>query len=265
MDTTATAMKPLIGVTTYLEKADTEGCGRVSAAFLPETYLDAILVAGGVPVLLPPQPFDAAVIELLVNRLDGLVVAGGWDVDPSLYGQKPHPKTDVPRPERDQWEKALISEAIRQDVPLLGICRGEQMLNVALGGTLHQHLPDVIGCGQYQLGGYEYNLISVEIRPDSELGLLIDSQVLEAVPVSHHQAVDRLGDGLIATAWSDDQVVEAIEYPGNRFCMGIQWHPEELPEDSVLFRGLITAAQANSSSRLLPAMPTSSSPELNAG
>jgi putative glutamine amidotransferase len=139
------------------------------------------------------------------------------------------------------------------------------MLNVALGGTLHQHLPDVIGCGQYQLGGHEYNLISVEIRPDSELGLLIDSQVLEAVPVSHHQAVDRLGDGLIATAWSDDQVVEAIEYPGNRFCMGIQWHPEELPEDSVLFRGLITAAQANSSSRLLPAMPTSSTPELNAG
>lgn len=264
MQTTDAAMKPIIGLTTYLEQAGTDGCGTVRAAFLPETYLNPIIAAGGVPILLPPQPVMAGMIELLVGRLDGLVVPGGWDVDPSLYGQKAHPETDAPRPERDAWEQALIQEAIRQDVPLLCICRGEQLLNVTLGGSLHQHLPDVIGNGQYQPGGYNFNRIPVEIKPGSRLEQLIGADP-GTVPVSHHQAVDKLGEGLIAAAWSEDQVVEAIEYPANTFTMGIQWHPEELPEDFGLFRGFVEAARGKFLSRLLPATPTSSvTAEINA-
>lgn len=263
MHATDAAMKPVIGLTTYLEQAGTDGCGTVNAAFLPETYLKPIIAAGGVPILLPPQPVVADVVEMLIGRLDGLVVPGGWDVDPALYGQAPHPETDLPRPERDAWEQALIQEAIRQDVPLLCICRGEQLLNVTLGGTLHQHLPDVVGNGQYQPGGYNFNRIPVEIKAGSRLEQLIGSNP-GTVPVSHHQAVDKLGDGLIAVAWSEDQVVEAIEYPAATFTMGIQWHPEELPEDFGIFRGFVEAARAKFLSRLVPAAPSSVSAEINA-
>jgi putative glutamine amidotransferase len=262
METPDTAMTPVIGLTTYLEQAGTDGCGTVNAAFLPQTYLAPITAAGGIPVLLPPQPVVPGVIELLIGRLDGLVVPGGWDVDPALYGQEPHEKTDQPRPERDAWEQALIREALRQDLPLLCICRGEQLLNVTLGGTLHQHLPEVIGNGQYQLGGYRFNLIPVEVRPESILARLIGPR-LEAVPVAHHQAVDKLGDGLVAAAWSEDQVVEAIEYPAGTFTVGVQWHPEELPEEFGLFRGFIEAARGKVLSRLVPATPSSVAAELS--
>jgi len=254
MEPTDAVIRPIIGLTTYLEPADTSGCGRVNAAFLPETYLSPLVAAGAVPILLPPQPAAAGAVELLVGRLDGLVIPGGWDVAPALYGQEPHPETDEPRPERDAWEQALILEAIRQDVPLLCICRGEQLLNVTLGGSLHQHLPDVIGSGHYQAGGYQFNLIPVEVRPESILAQLIGPE-LEEVPVAHHQAVDRLGEGLVATAWSADQVVEAIEYPANRFTVGVQWHPEQLAEDFGLFRGFVEAARATFVSRLLPIEP----------
>ena len=262
METTDTAMKPVIGLTTYLEQAGTEGCGTVNAAFLPETYLVPITAAGGVPVLLPPQPVVPGVIELLVSRLDGLVIPGGWDIDPALYGQDPHEKTDQPRPARDAWEQALIREALRQDLPLLCICRGEQLLNVTLGGTLHQHLPEVTGSAQYQPSGYRFNLIPVEVRPQSTLARLIGPR-LEAVPVAHHQAVDKLGDGLVAAAWSQDRVVEAIEYPANTFTVGVQWHPEELPEEFGLFRGLIEAARGKFLSRLVPTTPSSVIAELS--
>lgn len=256
METTDTVVKPVIGLSTYLEQADTAGCGAVSAAFLPETYLAPIIAAGGIPTLLPPQPVSQGVVEVLVSRLDGLLIPGGWDVDPALYGQEPHPSTDQPRPERDAWEQALILEAIRQDVPLLCICRGEQLLNVTLGGTLHQHLPDVVGHGDHQLGGFRYNRIPVELRPDSQLAQLIGSDV-QMVPVAHHQAVDKLGEGLVASAWTGEHVVEAIEYPEATFTMGIQWHPEELSEDYGLFQGFVEAARAMYLSRLRPATPSS--------
>ena len=257
MDTPETAMKPIIGLTTYLEQAGTDGFGPVNAAFLPETYLAPITAAGGVPILLPPQPVSAGMVELLVSRLDGLVIPGGWDVDPALYGQERHEETDEPRPERDAWEQALIREALRQDVPLLCICRGEQLLNVTLGGTLHQHLPDIVGNGRYQPGGYQFNLIPVMVRPDSELSRLT-GLTLDAVPVAHHQAVDRLGEGLVATAWSEDEVIEAIEYPANTFTVGVQWHPEEVPEEFGLFRGFIEAARGKQLSRMAAVTPLSS-------
>ena len=180
-----------------------------------------------------------------------------------LYGQEAHAKTDAPRPERDAWEQALIQESIRQDVPLLCICRGEQLLNVTLGGSLHQHLPDVTGNSQYQPGGYNFNRIPVEIKAGSRLEQLIGANP-GPVPVSHHQAVDKLGDGLVAAAWGEDQVVEAIEYPAGTFTVGIQWHPEELPEDLGLFRGFVEAARGKFLSRLLPAAPSPVSAEINA-
>lgn len=256
METTDTVVKPVIGLSTYLEQADTAGCGAVSAAFLPETYLAPIIAAGGIPTLLPPQPVAQGVIEILVSRLDGLLIPGGWDVDPALYGQEPHPRTDQPRPERDAWEQALIREALHQDVPLLCICRGEQLLNVTLGGTLHQHLPEVVGHGEHQLGGFQYNRIPVEVRPESQLAQLIGADV-QLVPVAHHQAVDKLGEGLVASAWTEEHVVEAIEYPPATFAMGIQWHPEELSEDYGLFQGFVEAARAKYLSRLRPATPSS--------
>jgi putative glutamine amidotransferase len=253
MNSADSTIKPVIGLTTYLEQAGTEGCGTVSAAFLPETYLAPLVAAGGVPVLLPPQPVSGTMVEHLVGRLDGLVVPGGWDVDPARYGQEAHPATDEPRPGRDEWEAALIREAIRQNVPLLCICRGEQLLNVTLGGTLHQHLPDIVGTGNYQPGGHRFNSIRVALRTDSTLGRLFGSADLQGVPVSHHQAVDSLGAGLIATAWSDDQIVEAIELPGHPFCVGVQWHPEQLAEEKTLFAALIEAASGTMLARLVPA------------
>jgi putative glutamine amidotransferase len=256
METTDAVVKPVIGLSTYLEHADTAGCGRVSAAFLPETYLAPLIAAGGIPALLPPQPVLPGVVEALVGRLDGLLIPGGWDVDPALYGQEPHPATDAPHIARDAWEQALIREALRQDIPLLCICRGAQLLNVTLGGTLHQHLPDVIGHGEHQPGNFTYNVVPVDVRPDSRLAGLLGTGP-QQVPVSHHQAVDRLGDGLAASAWSAEQVVEAIELPAAAFAVGTQWHPEELDEDFGLFRGFIEAARAKYLSRLIPAAPTS--------
>jgi putative glutamine amidotransferase len=253
MNPTEGAARPLIGLTTYLEAAGTDGCGRVEAAFLPQKYMEPIIAAGGVPLLLPPQPVTAPAVERLVSTIDGLLIPGGWDVDPSLYGQERHAETDQPRTGRDAWEQALILEAIRQDVPLFGICRGEQLLNVTLGGTLHQHLPDVIGSAHYQAGGHRFNTIPVEIRPGSTLGGLL-GPAADDVPVSHHQAVDKLGRGLMATAWSPEQVVEAIEHPGLTFCVGVQWHPEQIAGEEVLFQAFVDAAAGKMLSRLLPAL-----------
>lgn len=250
MSTPESTIRPIIGLTTYLEHADTSGCGLVSAAFLPEKYVAPILEAGGIPILLPPQPAHSGIVEQLVGTLDGLLIPGGWDVDPSRYGQEAHPLTDPPRKDRDEWESALILEAIRQDVPLLGICRGEQMINVALGGTLHQHLPDVVGTSQYQLGDHRFNEIPVEIKPETLLCELLGAEPA-GVPVSHHQAVDRLGDGLVAAAWSEDQIVEAVEHPGRRFCLGVQWHPEQLAEERMLFEGLVAAAREQKLAKVL--------------
>lgn len=264
MQTSDAAMKPIIGLATYLEQAATDGCGTVPTAFLPETYLAPIIAAGGVPVLLPPQPVVSGMVEQLVKRLDGLVIPGGWDVNPALYGQDPHPATDEPRVARDAWEQALILEAIRQDVPLLCICRGEQLLNVTLGGTLHQHLPDVVGNGHYQPGDFRFNRVQVEIKPGTKVEQLVGSNPAP-VPVSHHQAVDKLGEGLIAAAWSEDQVVEAIEYPAGTFTVGVQWHPEQLAEDAGLFRGFVEAARGKFLSRLLPGTPPAFAADFDPG
>ncbi|RJT83112.1 gamma-glutamyl-gamma-aminobutyrate hydrolase family protein [Arthrobacter cheniae] len=244
--------RPVVGLTTYLDPAVTEGCGTIEAAFLPQNYLAPVLAAGAIPVLLPPQGTDGGVLEQLLPRLDGVIVVGGWDVDPARYGAEPHAETDRPHRLRDAWDSAVVQEAVRTDLPLLGICRGEQILNVALGGSLHQHLPDLVGEGTYQPGDHRFNPIPVDLRPGSHVAQILGCTHVEAVPVSHHQAVDRLGSGLQASAWSAHGVVEAIELPQNRFCIGVQWHPEQSPTETALFDAFVQAARERQLGRSLP-------------
>ncbi|TFB72765.1 gamma-glutamyl-gamma-aminobutyrate hydrolase family protein [Cryobacterium glaciale] len=233
----------MIGLTTYLEQAQT-GVWDVPAAILPRVYFDAITNAGGIAVLLPPQPVNAAIANRVLDGLDALVITGGKDVDPARYGQAPHPQTDLPRPDRDAWEEVLLHQAIARELPFLGICRGAQMLNVALGGSLHQHLPDLVGDTTYQAGNGVFNVVDVGIEPDSTLSALLGGQTLvPAVPVYHHQSIDRVADGLRVSATTDAGIVQAVELTTVPFGMAVQWHPEQSPDDLRLFTGLVTAAR----------------------
>ena len=243
------ASAPLIGVTTYLEQAQT-GVWDVPASFLPKVYLDAVTDAGGIAVLLPPQPASRGIARTVVGALDGLIVAGGADVDPARYGQEPHPRTGAPRTDRDAWEDALLAEAIAIELPFLGICRGVQVLNVALGGTLHQHLPDVVGSERYQPSPAVFGSGEVTVEPDSRLAALLgpDSGTLP-VHYYHHQALDAVADGLTVTARSEDGVIEAVELDGVPFGLGVQWHPEEDAADRRLFAGLVDAARTHRTRR----------------
>lgn len=238
----------MIGLTTYLEQAQT-GVWDVRASFLPQVYFDAVNRSGGIAVLLPPQPVDANVAALVIDGLDGLIVTGGKDVDPARYGQEPHPSTDEPRRDRDAWEDALLTAAIDAQVPFLGICRGAQMLNVALGGTLHQHLPDVIGSTRYSLGGGMFGENEVGVEPASVLAGVLHGSESVGVKSYHHQAIDRLADGLVVSARSEDGVVQAIEVTGVPFGLAVQWHPEEDQDDIRLFEGLVQAAREYRGSR----------------
>ncbi|MEQ1735623.1 MAG: gamma-glutamyl-gamma-aminobutyrate hydrolase family protein, partial [Rhodoglobus sp.] len=159
----ARSPKPLIGLTTYLEQSQT-GAWDVPASFLPQVYFDAVTNAGGIAILLPPQPVDESIASSVLDSLDGLIITGGKDVDPARYGQERHPETDDPRIDRDAWEDALLTAAIEKEMPFLGICRGAQMLNVALGGTLIQHLPDTLGSTRYreELGRFSGNEAEID-------------------------------------------------------------------------------------------------------
>jgi putative glutamine amidotransferase len=230
----------VIGLTTYLEQAKT-GVWDVPASFLPQVYFEAVTRAGGIAVLLPPQPASPEIAARVLDSIDGLVITGGKDVDPARYGQQPHPTTDDPRPDRDEWEDALLTAAIERKLPFLGICRGAQVLNVARGGTLHQHLPEVVGHDGYQLGDGNFNTVPVSVDDGSDLHELIGDGV--DVAVYHHQAIDQLGDGLRVTARTADGVIEAVELDSVPFGVAVQWHPEETLDDLRLFAGLVEAAQ----------------------
>ena len=243
--------RPVIGLTTYLEQSRT-GVWDVPAAFLPQVYFDSVIQAGGIAVLLPPQPVDAAIADRVLDGLDGLVITGGKDVDPARYGQAAHVATDEPRPDRDAGEHELIHRAIARELPLLGICRGAQMLNIAQGGTLHQHLPDVIGHGGYQTGNGVFTIVDVHVEPHSKLHGLLDAvDVPLAVPVYHHQSIDRVGAGLSVTARTGDGVVQAVELTGVPFGVAVQWHPEQ-HEDLRIFEGLVDAAARYRTAREQP-------------
>ncbi|MEU6221441.1 gamma-glutamyl-gamma-aminobutyrate hydrolase family protein [Streptomyces sp. NPDC047022] len=225
--------RPLIGVSTYLEAGARWGVWELDAVLLPAGYPRLVQRAGGLASLLPPdEPARAAAT---VDRLDGLVIAGGPDVDPSRYGAQRSPRTGPPAPERDAWEFALIEAALASGTPLLGICRGMQLLNVALGGTLVQHIDG------HTEGVGVFGRHSVKPVP----GTLYASAVPDAtsVPTYHHQAVDRLGEGLVASAHADDGTVEAIELPSADWVLGVQWHPE-MGEDLRVMEALVRAASA---------------------
>ena len=239
------ASRPLIGLTTYLEQAQT-GVWDVPAAFLPKVYFEAVTRAGGVAVLLPPQPVDADIAASVLRGLDGLIITGGKDVDPARYGQEPHAETDAPRLDRDAWEDALLTAAIDLQLPFLGICRGAQLMNVALGGTLHQHLPEVVGSTRYSLGGGEFAQNEVTVDGSKLAAMIGESVVGKSY---HHQAIDELAEGLVVTARSDDGVIQAVELPAVPFGVGVQWHPEQDEDDIRLFEGLVEAAREYRSSR----------------
>lgn len=234
---------PLIGISSYLEQA-TQGVWEYRAAMLPEVYLTAVTEAGGIPVLLPPQSATPAAVSRVLDALDGLVLSGGADVDPTLYGQRPHEKTSTPRHDRDAWEQALLTEAIARDLPFLAICRGVQMLNVTLGGTLHQHLPEVVGSEKYAPAPATYGQVEVEVDPSSRLDQILGA-VGDRLTVHsyHHQALDRVADGLTVSARSDDGVIEAVELSSATFGIGVQWHPEQDAADRRLFSGLVAATR----------------------
>jgi len=244
----SSAGRPLIGLTTYLEQAQ-QGVWDVQASFLPKVYFEAVNRAGGIAVLLPPQPVDAEIASEVLDGLDGLIITGGKDVDPARYGQEAHPTTDEPRPDRDAWEDALLTAAIDRELPFLGICRGLQVLNVIRGGNLIQHLPDVVGSTRYNAGGGVFTVNEVGIDGGTKLAELLPDAAL-GVKSYHHQAVDELGDGLVVTARSDDGTIQAVELPGVPFGVAVQWHPEEdAAEDARLFAGLVDAARSYRAAR----------------
>jgi len=232
---------PVIGISAYREQARWRKWD-VEAVVLPGRYPDRVAEAGGLAVLLPPLPG----IEDVIGRLDGLILSGGGDIDPAGYGAERHPETNNVRPDRDSAEAALLAAALGRGLPVLGICRGMQVMNVAMGGSLHQHLPEVVGHRGHAPAPGQYGAHPVRVAAGSGLAGALGRTEVDTVPTHHHQAIDRLGDGLTATAWSDDGLIEAVELdkPGCGFALGVQWHPEA-GDDLSLFRALLAAAAAN--------------------
>ena len=228
---------PLIGLTAYREPARW-GVWDTSADLLPTSYSEAITAAGGVPVLLPPAQPYAVAAAAVVARLDGLVISGGADVDPARYGEDPLPTTFRPRPERDAWELAVLDAAYARGLPVLGVCRGMQVMAVHAGGSLVQHVPDVVGHDGHDPGADAFGDTVVQVEPDSRLASVLGGG--EPVACHHHQSV-REHPGFTAVAWAADGLLEAIEAPGETFRLAVQWHPE-VRADRGLFKALVDAA-----------------------
>ena len=232
-----------IGLTSYREPA-AWGAWNMQADLLPTRYADEVRRAGGLPLILPVGAIDAeAEAKAAILAVDGLVLTGGSDVDPARYGAEPHATTDVPRVDRDEWELALARAALAADRPLLAVCRGLQILNVALGGDLIQHLPETVGHEAHrpQLGNFGGHRIA--FAPNALIGRIYGGDV--DVPTHHHQAVGVLGAGLVPTAWSDDGTVEAVTCPGRAWVHGVQWHPE-VAHGEALFSAFVRAAAGQS-------------------
>jgi putative glutamine amidotransferase len=230
-------VRPLIGLTTYREQARW-GVWDQPADLLQVEYSDAIVRAGGLPVLLPPATEDPDAAATVVARLDGLVVSGGADVEPEQYGEEPHPRTAQWRPDRDAWELALLTSAAAANLPTLGVCRGMQVMAVASGGTLDQHTPDLVGHEQHSPGGDTFGEIGVSTAEPSLLHSILGPVV--TVHCHHHQSVHS-HPGYVPVARAEDGTLEAMEAEGQRFCLAVQWHPE-MGRDQRLFDALVRAA-----------------------
>jgi len=235
------APKPRIGLTTYRQQGQT-GVWNTEMAMIPTFYIEGITRAGGVAVMLPPQKISSDEAKDIVSSLDGLMLCGGRDIESSRYGQQPHEKAEEPDSLRDDLEDKLLSAAIEAELPFLGICRGAQMLNVNRGGTIIQHLPDVVGHERYQVGNAIFTPADVQVEADSILGGLVGASVANAA-LYHHQAIDQLGQGLKVTAKTAEGIIEAVELSNYPFGVAVQWHPEQTLEDLRIFEGLIEAAR----------------------
>ena len=229
---------PVIGLTTYREDA-AWGVWHQPADLLPTQYARAVEATGGVPVLLPPQE-QVGAAEAVVGRLDGLVVSGGADVDPGRYAAQVHPRTSGWRPDRDAWESALLDAAEAAGLPVLGVCRGMQLMAVHAGGSLDQHTPDLVGDERHSPGGDAFGSVAVRTEPATRVASLVGEAL--TVRCHHHQSV-REHPGFVAAARADDGTLEAMETLGERFCVAVQWHPETAA-DVGLLAGLVRAAAA---------------------
>lgn len=230
-------MRPIIGITSYAEEV-TFGAWVEPSAVVPLAYVRAVELTGGRPLVVPPSEDG---IEETLDVLDGIVFSGGSDLHPELYDADLHPETTDVREERDRAELALLSAALERDMPVLAVCRGSQVLNVARGGDLVQHLPELVGHDRHKHKPGEFS--DHEVRLDVETG--VGSLLGERAPVKshHHQGFGRIGVGLREAGWADDGTVEALEDPSARFVVGVLWHPEE-GEDLALFEALVEQARA---------------------
>ncbi|MFL5928600.1 MAG: gamma-glutamyl-gamma-aminobutyrate hydrolase family protein [Gaiellaceae bacterium] len=232
--------RPVVGITTYLAAA-TFGAWELEAALVPAEYVRAVTRAGGAPLLVPP----GAAVEETVGAVDALIFSGGSDLDPELYGEERHPETTGVVRERDDFELALMEAALARDMPILAICRGSQVLNVALGGDLEQHVPDRVGTSLHKEVPGVFAEHDVEVLAETRLASILGDR--HDVKSHHHQGFASLGKGLRESARAPDGTVEGLEDPTRRFTLGVLWHPEA-GEDMALFEALVAEASAYAAS-----------------
>jgi putative glutamine amidotransferase len=239
---------PVVGICAAVERVSWGVWDGYEVTLVPRSYVRCVQKAGGLAIVLPPDEAAAEDAGLLLDRVDALLLAGGADIDPASYGAEPHPATQGTWPDRDRFELALARRALALEMPVLGICRGMQLLNVALGGTLVQHLPEATGSEAHRTVAGTFSKHHIRLDPGS---LAAAAAGVESFVVwsHHHQGVERLGAGLEVTGWSaEDDLPEAIELPGKRFALGVIWHPEE-DEDSRVIAALVEAARSASPGR----------------
>jgi putative glutamine amidotransferase len=240
-------MAPTIGICAAVSQARWSHWDD-EVALVPLAYVRAVQLAGGLPLILPPDDVAAEEPEQLLDTIDGLMLTGGADVDPGSYGATPDPRTGATDPARDRFELALAYGAMERNLPLLGICRGGQMVNVACGGTLIQHLPDVVGDDHHLLEPGRFSEHEVALEPGSLAARAAGAEQI-SVRSHHHQAIDELGEGLQATGHAlPDAIVEAVEQPDHDFTLGVLWHPEA-DERSKIVAALVRAAQPRVASK----------------
>jgi putative glutamine amidotransferase len=220
-------VRPVIGICTTLERARWSYWDQ-EAFLLPRSYIDAVQRAGGVALMLPPDEAVVREPDLMLDAIDGLMLAGGADIDPDAYGERPHPKTAGTVPERDRFELALARGALERDIPFLGICRGMQLMNIVCGGSLIQDLPERFGHHEHRRVPGSFDGADHDVKlAEGSLAARAAGEQLHSTKSHHHQGVDRIGQELVVSGWSVmDELPEAIELPDRRFALGVQWHPE---------------------------------------
>ena len=229
--------RPLIGITSYAQPARW-GKWEMEAALVPWYYVESVERAGGRALVVPPSEES---IDETLDVLDGVVFTGGIDIDPRRYGAEPHASTDTPQEHRDEGELALLTRALERDIPTLAICRGFQLLNVARGGDLEQHVPDTLGHEGHREVAGRFSEHPVDVKAGTRLAEIIGERH-DGVSSHHHQGIGRVGQGLVETAWADDGLLEGLEDPTKRFAVGVLWHPE-MEEDKRLFAALVDEAR----------------------